>query len=169
MNRLPANVLMSTFVALAAPSAHAVHLDPNGMGQVLIYPYYTVNGGRTTLLSVVNPTNDTKAIKLRVREGVDGQSVLDMNLYLAPYDVYAAALVTDGDGEPARLISTDVSCTVPAGTITGSLSTFDARYVGPDDGPPARAKRRSCSHSTCCSARPASSTSRSRRCSSPPR
>ena len=36
--------------------AHAIHLSTDGRGQVLIYPYYTVNGGNATLLSVVNTT-----------------------------------------------------------------------------------------------------------------
>lgn len=30
--------------------AHGVMLNPRGMGQALIYPYYTVNAGQDTLV-----------------------------------------------------------------------------------------------------------------------
>ena len=41
-------------------SAQAVNINPDGLGQVLIYPYYTVNAGNQTLLSVVNTTETRK-------------------------------------------------------------------------------------------------------------
>ena len=45
----------------AAGTAEAVYLNPNGTGQVLVYPYYTVqsaNGASwNTYLSVVNTTS----------------------------------------------------------------------------------------------------------------
>ena len=41
----------------AAGAAQAVNLNPDGLGQVLLYPYYTVNAGQGTLLSVVNTTD----------------------------------------------------------------------------------------------------------------
>ena len=51
-------------VAVIANMANAVNLNPDGLGQVLLYPYYTVNGGQNTLLSVVNTTNVGKAVKV---------------------------------------------------------------------------------------------------------
>ena len=44
-------------VAGIANISTAVNLNPDGVGQVLIYPYYTVNGGNTTVMSVVNTTS----------------------------------------------------------------------------------------------------------------
>ena len=45
----------TAMLAIAAMgSAQAVNLDINGRGQVLLYPYYTVNKGQQTLLSVTN-------------------------------------------------------------------------------------------------------------------
>ncbi|NMG56927.1 hypothetical protein GPA23_20405, partial [Aromatoleum aromaticum] len=35
-------------------SAHAVHVNPDGLGQVLLYPYYTVQDGYDTYVHVVN-------------------------------------------------------------------------------------------------------------------
>ena len=50
--------------------ASAVNLNPDGLGQVLLYPYYTVNSNGVgdnlqTLFSVVNTTYQGKAIKVR--------------------------------------------------------------------------------------------------------
>ena len=92
-------------------SAQAVNINPDGLGQVLIYPYYTVNGGNTTLLSVVNTTDEAKAVKVRFTEGQNTREVLDFNLYMSEYDVWTAALA-DVDGTPT-LFTSDTTCTVP--------------------------------------------------------
>src|SRR5215475_6506282 len=100
----------------AATTAEAVVLNPNGTGQVLIYPYYTVNAGFGTLLSLVNATDRGKALKVHVREGYDGRDVLVFNLYLSPFDVWVAQIFdTSADGSgPGALATNDNSCTVPA-------------------------------------------------------
>ena len=78
--------------------ASAVNLNPDGLGQVLIYPYYTVNergnDGATlqTLFSVVNTTDQGKAVKVRFVEGYNRREVRDFHLYLSPYDVWTANL-----------------------------------------------------------------------------
>ena len=56
-------------VAGIVGSAQAVNVNPDGLGQVLIYPYYTTNGDNMTLLSVVNTTDQAKAVKVRFLEG----------------------------------------------------------------------------------------------------
>jgi hypothetical protein len=95
-----------------ASTAQAVNLNPDGLGQVLIYPYYTVNNGNFTLLSVVNTTEYSKAVKVRFLEGMNSREVLDFNLYMSPYDVWAAAVIRDANGTPAITVP-DTSCTVP--------------------------------------------------------
>ncbi len=77
-------------VAGIANMASAVNLNPDGLGQVLLYPYYTVNAGQHTLLSVVNTTDVGKAVKVRFLEGYDSREVLDFNLFLSPFDVWTA-------------------------------------------------------------------------------
>jgi len=94
-------------------AAQAMHLAADGRGSVLIYPYYTVDGGNQTILSVVNTTGDGKAIAVRFREGSNARAALGFNLYLAPFDVWTASVFSrDGTG-PANLITLDDSCTVP--------------------------------------------------------
>ena len=95
-------------------SAQAVNVNPDGLGQVLIYPYYTTNGGNITLLSVVNTTEHAKAVKVRFLEGENSREVLDFNLYMSKYDVWTAAVLpgADEDGTP-YMLTTDTTCTVP--------------------------------------------------------
>jgi hypothetical protein len=111
--------------AVAATTAEAVVRNPDNTGQVLIYPYYTVQsaGGNqyNTYISVTNTTTRAKVLKVRFREGKTSAEVLDFNLYLSPNDMWVGALVADGTGSasPARLIPAgDLSCTdppIPAG------------------------------------------------------
>jgi hypothetical protein len=123
----------------------AVTLSPRGTGQVLIYPYYTVNR-QQTLVSVINTTAHGKALKLRFREGYNGRDVANFNVYLGPYDSWVGAVFdTSGVvGTGAAAIATnDNSCTVPAfplAPVPGTLHalTFsNANYSQGDYGMPA--------------------------------
>ena len=62
----------------AAGAAQAVNLNPDGLGQVLIYPYYTTRSDGAgnvynSLLSVVNSTASVRAVKVRFLEGASDQ------------------------------------------------------------------------------------------------
>ena len=111
-----------------AGAAEAVMVNPNGLGQVLIYPYYTVRNGYNvgpvsaapfnTLLSIVNTTNSTKAVKVRFREGKASKEVLDFNVFLSPFDMWTAAVepgvgITGSDIAGAMIETQDNSCTIP--------------------------------------------------------
>lgn len=95
----------------AAGTAEAVHINPDGTGQVLIFPYYTVRNNQATLISLVNTQNNTKAVKVRFLEGKNSKEVLDFNLFLSPSDVWTGALVQTAAG--AKIISNDNSCVTP--------------------------------------------------------
>ena len=101
-----------TGVAGMVGVANAVNLNPDGLGQVLLYPYYTARGGNDTLISVVNTTSDAKAVKIRFLEALNSAEVLDFNLYLSPFDVWTGAITPNADGG-AKLVIADTSCTVP--------------------------------------------------------
>ncbi len=128
-------------VAGFASLASAVELNPDGLGQVLIYPYFTVNKGQDTLVSVVNTDDvNAKIVKVRFLEGYNSREVLDFNLYLSPNDVWTGAVVqlTDEDGG-AGIKTFDNSCTYPlfkAGVPQAFRTyTFDGT-IGPKDGAP---------------------------------
>jgi hypothetical protein len=98
-------------------AAQAVNVNPNGLGQVLLYPYYTVRADNlinpyNSLLSVVNTTNSVKAVKVRFVEGVNSTEVLDFNLFLSPNDVWTTSILPDAGGG-GKIVTTDRSCTIP--------------------------------------------------------
>ncbi len=109
--------LMGAGALAAAGSANAVYLNSDGLGQVLIYPYYTVRNDVQTLLSVVNTTDQGKAVKVRFREGKNSADVLDFLLFLSPKDVWTASITNTGDngnGTGGALLKTgDTSCVFP--------------------------------------------------------
>jgi len=79
-------------VAGVASVGNAVHVNPEGTGQVLIYPYYSLHEGLNTTYSVVNTTDAVKAIKVRFLEGQNSREVLDFNVYLSEYDVWTGVI-----------------------------------------------------------------------------
>ena len=119
-----------------AGTANAVHVNPDGLGQVLIYPYYTVRA-RTgpvftgaqfnSLLSVVNSTASAKAVKVRFLEGKDSREVLDFNLYLSAHDVWTAGVLPTSDG--AGIVTFDKSCTTPVVSSNPSSPTPFVNYA----------------------------------------
>jgi len=102
MNTFNRKSLYAALAGLGALSgmgaAEAVNLAPEGLGQALIYPYYTVRNGANgfaynTLISVVNTTASAKAVKVRFLEGKNSQEVLDFNLFLSHHDVWTATVI----------------------------------------------------------------------------
>ncbi|KFI23355.1 hypothetical protein [Nitrosococcus oceani] len=92
-------------------TAQAVNVNPDGLGEVLLYPYYSVRNDQDTLVTVTNTTPDVKAVKVRFLDGQNTKEVLDFNLYLSPHDVWTGVVTATENG--ARLTTPDSSCTVP--------------------------------------------------------
>jgi hypothetical protein len=145
-------------VAGLAGTAQAVNLNPDGLGQVLIYPFYTINSSTQTILSVVNTTDKAKAVKVRFLEGYNSREVLDFNLYLSRHDVWVASIapapVSAGGVLAAALYVPDNSCTVPyiygnraEGTEQGLQPFLPYAYTGKfEDGGPTDIGRASTGH-----------------------
>jgi len=100
-----------------AGTASAVYVNTDGLGQALIYPYYTTRatasgGAYNTYVSVVNTTGNTKVVKVRFLESLNSREVLDFNLFLSPYDVWTASVEPTANG--AMMLTADKSCTLPA-------------------------------------------------------
>jgi len=102
---------MAAGLAIASGNVGAVALNADGTGEALVYPYYTARGDQTTLLTVVNTTNNAKAVKVRFREARNSNDVLDFNLYLSPFDVWTGGVTAKNGG--AYLTTSDTSCTNP--------------------------------------------------------
>jgi hypothetical protein len=137
MNTFKKKTLLAALTGLAAMgmvgSAQAVSLNPDGLGQVLIYPYYTVRANADgnaydSLLTVINAKGRGKAVRVRIREGKAGHEVLSFNLYLAPQDVWTAAISANADG--AQIATTDTSCTFPNVRASSPISLSNDRFSG---------------------------------------
>jgi hypothetical protein len=116
-----------------AGTANAVHVNPDGLGQVLIYPYYTTQFAGVaqpfnSLLTVVNSTASAKAVKVRFLEGKNSVEVLDFNLYLSPRDVWVAGITRTGATATsgAGIYTPDKSCTTP---VVSSDATNPTPFV----------------------------------------
>lgn len=126
------------FGTIAQPSV-AVHLALAGRGQVLFYPYYSVQGSYDTLFSMTaaDPASFGKAVKVRLREGRNSRIVLDINVYLRNLDAWTAAITRDAAGNPI-LRTLDGSCTVPqmaaSPTVPGAreIALSNVNYAGLD-------------------------------------
>ncbi|WP_409524923.1 hypothetical protein [Nitrincola sp. MINF-07-Sa-05] len=95
-------------------TAQAVNVNSDGLGEVLLYPFFSVEGGNDTYVNIVNTTDEVKAVKVRFLEAMNSQEVLDFNLYLSPEDHWSAVITDNPNGDGAILITTDTSCTAPA-------------------------------------------------------
>jgi hypothetical protein len=130
INRKPLFLALAGITALgAAGAAQAVGVNPTGLGDALIYPYYTVKGDSNpynTLLSIVNTTNSTKAVKIRFREGKASAEVLDFNIFLSPYDMWTANLKASATGG-VILKTADTSCTIPR--VVNNAEFRNTQYV----------------------------------------
>lgn len=138
LRRRRLGVALSLLAPLSTPGMAAVSIAPDGVGQVLIYPYYTVNAGNNTVISVVNTSARAKALAVRFREARNGRAVLSFNVYLAPHDTWVGAITAPGATGPAQLTTSDASCTVP--TIPSFPVPFrNFGYTGADQDHPASA------------------------------
>ena len=95
--------MQKTTLALAAVAlvSGATHAAPatqfkeafDGVGHMLIVPYYTAQAGNATLLNIVNTDKvNGKAVKVRFRGASNADDVFNFTLFLSPGDVWAAEI-----------------------------------------------------------------------------
>lgn len=119
---------------VAGTAQAAMHVNDKGLGEALIVPFFSAEGGNATNLHIVNTTGLTKAVKVRFIEGMNSEEVLDFNLYLSPEDHWSGTIAhVQGEGreesDNAVLITADNSCTVPAlGQARNLSSAAQGKY-----------------------------------------
>ncbi|WP_374476087.1 hypothetical protein [Zoogloea sp.] len=102
----------ATLGALSGVSNAAITVAQNGVGHINVLPYYSVQSGNTTLISIANTDEvNGKAVKVRFRGAQFSDDVFDFQVFLSPADVWTAAVTLDGT--VARLATSDKSCTLP--------------------------------------------------------
>ena len=98
----------------ALSQADHMYLNHEGLGEVLLFPFYDAENGNATNFHIVNTTDRVKAVKIRFLEYKNSQEVLDFNLYLSAEDHFAFGVIMDPNGAGGAIITSDNSCTVPA-------------------------------------------------------
>lgn len=127
MTKSLAKAIALATVLGASASAHAVNVNHDGLGQVLLYSLYTTEQNNDTNISVTNTSKYAKAVKVRFLEGQNSQEVLDFNLYLSPHDQWSGAITQTENG--AKLVTFDRSCTAPA-IPAGGVEFKKLQYKG---------------------------------------
>ena len=111
------------------PPAGSLEFNPDGVGHILIIPYFNVQSGNATLFSIVNTDQVYgKALKIRFRGASNSDDVFDFQLFMSPGDRWSAN-VSQGANGLAKLETGDRSCTLPSSVnqsfITTRLNTTD--------------------------------------------
>lgn len=112
----------------------ANQLAPNkdGIGHIVIVPYYSAASGNDTYLSITNTDmRNGKAVKVRFRGASNSDDVFDFTLLMSPGDVWTAAVTKDATTGKAKLLTGDKSCTIPNALdgstfVTGRLAPYQS-------------------------------------------
>lgn len=101
--------------AVSGAASAAVGVQQSGIGHINVIPYYSVQGGNATLISITNTdVVNGKAVKVRFRGAEFSDDVFDFQLFLSPGDVWTGTVSANTAGTLASLKTTDKSCTLPA-------------------------------------------------------
>ena len=137
-------VLAAAAAAMLSQNASAVNIASDGIGEVAIAPYYTVRDGWQTLINLTNTTDSPIVVKVRFHEGINSRDVLDFNVALSAFDVFAGVVRQSAQGV-AEFVVTDqpnedglLTCTIPSvvATTPQRLNPLGFSQNGNDDGGP---------------------------------
>ena len=103
----------ATLGMMSGVASAQVQLDAGGVGAINLIPYYSVQGGNATLISIVNTdTLNGKAVKVRFRGAEWSDDVFDFQIFMSPADVWTGAVSLSSGA--VKMTTTDSSCTLPA-------------------------------------------------------
>jgi len=110
-----------------APANSSLSFNPDGVGHMLLVPYYSAQAENSTLINLVNTdTINGKAVKVRFRGAANSDDVFDFQVFLSPGDVFAFNVSKNSAGL-AQFTTTDNSCTKPAKAVLNSTPFLTAR------------------------------------------
>ena len=123
--------------AVAAVSASYVGLaqaqvtyPSTNLGDAAIVPYYTTQGDFTTGVHIINTSDMTQVVKLRLRRGSDSMDALDFNIIMSPKDEWVGNI--DDSSGTITVTTDDTTCTAP---LTNGVFPMPALYsAGAEEG-----------------------------------
>ena len=92
--------------------ASATERAAGNLGDLAIVPYYTVQTDWVTGVHIINSSDATQVVKLRIRRGSDSADALDFNLIMSPRDEWTGFLDNDAN-DKIFWSTTDNTCTAP--------------------------------------------------------
>ncbi|MEW8624736.1 MAG: hypothetical protein AB2551_03175 [Candidatus Thiodiazotropha sp.] len=107
-------IWLSILLIAASGSTYAVHLNHDRTGQVALLPFYSVENNYITNFTLTNTTEKYKSVRVRIVDSLLGADLLNINVYLSPYDVWNATLRNNPQTGLPNLITEDASCTYPS-------------------------------------------------------
>jgi hypothetical protein len=113
--KLLASGIAAALTTLAGSAGATLLASPNGWGHINVIPYYNVQDGNETNISITNPDLvNGKAVKVRFRGAEWSDDVLDFTVFLSPGDQWTGVFADVGaGGTGVALISNDSTCTSP--------------------------------------------------------
>lgn len=126
----PVNQVGAPNVLDGVPPATVLSSNTDGLGHILLVPYYSVQNGNDTYLSITNnDMRNGKAVKIRFRGASNSDDVFDFTLLMSPGDVWTAAITKDAATGLPKLLTGDKSCTLPNAIngqtfVTGRLAPY---------------------------------------------
>lgn len=110
-----------------ATAASDLFLNGDGVGHILMVPYFTAQADNSTLINLVNTdTINGKAVKVRFRGAGNSDDIYDFQVFMSPGDVWSAAISKGADGR-AKFTTTDATCSKPSASVLNSTSFVTAR------------------------------------------
>ncbi|MEB8430928.1 hypothetical protein OO007_01730 [Cocleimonas sp. KMM 6892] len=126
----PLGLAVAATMAIGGMSAYTnatAAVDANALGDLALVPYYTVRDNFVTGVHIINTSDQTQVVKMRLRRGSDSADALDFNIIMSPYDVWVGTINDDDDA--LGITSTDNTCTAPVANGTDSLGR--PKFVAP--------------------------------------
>ena len=115
-------------VAIGGATAGSdLFLNGDGVGHILMVPYFTAQADNSTLINLVNTdTINGKAVKVRFRGAGNSDDIYDFQVFMSPGDVWSASISKGADGR-AKFTTTDATCSKPSASVLNSTSFVTAR------------------------------------------
>ncbi len=103
-----------------SPIAQAVNLTADGIGEVAVAPHFSTQDGWLTALNITNTRNVPIAVRVLIREGLNGRVVSSFIVALSAFDVYTAVLKRSQSNPRASVLvgvdqtkNGNPTCTIP--------------------------------------------------------
>jgi len=122
--------LLAVVALLFAGATMVQAEDPDGVGNVLVYPLYLANCAAFTEFTLVNTSSvDDASVHIQIRSQGNSQDQLDFCVTLSENDVYKAKISASGDGAVlTTLNNTDTDEQAPETAGLTVSDTSDCAY-----------------------------------------